>query len=484
MKSVYNTVHALRQKFLIKLFFTFLCILLAFTARAEITLPSIFNHHMVLQQQSKVAVWGKANAGSQVLLTTSWNKKQYSVSADVTGKFKFYVQTPGAGGPYQLAFSNGTKRLVLEDVMIGEVWLCSGQSNMAMPVAGFLNQPVNNADELLMEAENSQVRLFKVITSRSDHPSSSIKGEWKAADAASVKEFSSIGYMFAKLLQQRLKVPVGMVMAAVSATKIEAWMSEDALKEFKGKTIIKHDSSKAIQKNDPTVLFNGMINPLTGYQIKGVLWYQGEGNRSDFAIYDRLLASMIGDWRQKWGIGDWSFYYVQIAPWIYNLKSPETIPKLRENQAKATLLIPNSGMVVSADVGSAFTIHPPNKYAISKRLLYWALANTYKKPGIDYRNPTFNSLSIQKDTAIVTFNDAERGLTSYDRDVSAFELAGDDNKFYPAKAIIGPKFSGVKLFSDQVKKPRAVRYAFKEFSEGNLYSVNGLPVCPFRTDSL
>jgi sialate O-acetylesterase len=225
-----------------------------------------------------------------------------------------------------------------------------------------------------------------------------------------------------------------------------------------------------------------MINPFIGYGIKGVIWYQGEQNRVNYQIYDRLMVAMVAQWRKAWAMGDWPFYYVQIAPYTYTVKDKQGLAAyLREAQAKAMCEIPNAGMVVTTDAGSEKLIHPPDKSTVSKRLAYWALANTYGKKGISYQSPVYKSIKITGSSVFVNFDFTPNGLTAFGKDISAFELAGEDKVFYPAKARISG--NGVILESESVKLPVAARYVFKDWAVGNLYNTEGLPVTPFRTDN-
>lgn len=445
--------------------------------KANVSLPAIISNGMVLQQQANVSLWGKAKAGTKVSIVTSWNQKLYTVNSSNDGSWRLSVLTPKAGGPYKITFNDGSK-LVLEDVLIGEVWLCSGQSNMEMPVKGFGNQPVLNSNDILTDAEEPGVRLFRIEKKMSKTPQTELNAKWEHTDASTVKEFSAVGYQFARILQQRLKVPVGIIQSAYGGTDIEAWMnlkSLDGFKDFK----IPADTAKST-KNDPGILFNAMINPIVGYAIKGTIWYQGENNRFNPRSYDKKMAAMVKLWRTLWGCGEWPFYYVQIAPNVYK-DVADSIPLLYEAQSRAMALIPNSGMAVSVDAGSMKTIHPPDKTIISKRLAYWALNKTYAKTGIAYMGPVYKTLKITGRKAVLAFSEIPNGLTAYDKPLLSFEIAGNDKVFYPAEATISGKT--VVLHNDSVKSPVAVRYAFKDRSAGNLYNTEGIPAQPFRTDS-
>jgi sialate O-acetylesterase len=447
--------------------------------QAKLILPSVFSDNMVLQQKDNVPLWGRTSARNTVSITTSWNQKKYVVQADSQGAWMVKLTTPTAGGPYTITFNDGEK-LTLTNILIGEVWVCSGQSNMEMPLKGFGNQPILHSGDILLEADNPQIRMIRyeralTRTPQFDDQSTS----WQVSDAQSAREFSAVGYQFAQLLQRKLKVPVGIIMSTWGGTRIEAWMTEKSLKAFPEVSIPAVTDTSKIIKNDPTVLFNAMIYPFLGYGIRGVLWYQGEANRSNAQIYDRLMAAMVQEWRGLWH-RNFPFYYVQIAPFTYKDTTGQAC-LLREAQSRASTQIPNVGMVVTMDVGAEHSIHPPDKTTIAKRLACWALAHTYGWKGLPFASPVYQSMKIDKDTVTLTFAHAENGLTSFGRPLAAFEVAGADKVFYPATARITGK--GVVVQSAQVREPVAVRYAYKDWVVGDLYNVEGLPAVPFRTDN-
>ena len=459
----------------------FFLLLLSFSLQAycEITLPSIITSNMVLQQRTDAPLWGKATARSRVSVITSWDHKTYTTVAGADGLWKVMVKTPTAGGPYKITLSDG-KAITLDNILIGEVWLCSGQSNMEMPVKGFKNQPILGSTQLLMDADNPQIRLFRLERAQSRTPQSDCKATpWQEASGASVADFSAVGYQYAKILQEKLKVPVGVIMTTWGGTVIEAWMDQASLKSFPNIRILQPADTTKITKNEPTVLYNAMIQPLIGYGIKGVIWYQGEQNRPNPEIYDSLLITMVQEWRQLWNRGDWPFYYVQIAPYGYNDKLGPAAP-LREAQLKALPRIPNAGMVVSMDAGEQRSIHPADKAVISRRLACLALANTYGRTGIPYASPTYHDMKVEKNGIAISFDHAPNGLTSFGKPLAAFEVAGEDKVFYPANAKVTG--NGVTVWSDSVRMPVAVRYAYKDWVVGDLYNTEGLPAAPFRTD--
>lgn len=459
--------------------FTLLLVLATNIAFGRVVLPSIFSDNMVLQQRDSVLIWGKAALNKTVVITNSWNGKVYRVRANGHGHWKTRISTPKAGGPYTISFDDGEK-LVLKNILIGEVWICSGQSNMEMPLKGFGNQPILNSNDILFEADNQNIRLIRYERGLSRSPEYEGKStSWEVSSAQSAREFSAVGYQYAQLLQRKLSVPVGMIMSTWGGTKIEAWMNAQSLESFSDIKIPGIADTAKIGKNDPTVLFNAMINPFLGYGIRGVIWYQGEQNRGNPQVYDKLMIAMVNEWRSLWK-KDFPFYYVQIAPFRYkDTIGPANL--LREAQLKASTQIPNSGMVVTMDVGAENFIHPPDKTTISKRLAWMAMAKTYGMKGIACESPVYNSMTVDKDMAKISFDHADNGFTSFGKNISGFEIAGEDRKFYPANARISGKLVIVK--SEQVKNPVAVRYAFGDWVEGTLFNTEGLPASPFRTDN-
>ena len=434
---------------------------------------------MVLQQQSKVPLWGKANRTSRVTIITSWNNKLYTTTSSSDGSWKIYVETPVAGGSYTITISDGEK-LVLSGVLIGGVWVCSGQSNMEISMLGYDNQPILNSNEILMQADNSQLRLFHVQRAVSNTPLNDCEGRWQISSPETASSFSAVGFQFAQRLQQILKVPVGIIETSWGGTPIEAWMDKESLTSFPDVRVPTKNDTLKPDRLHATCLFNGMVSPIVGYGIKGFLWYQGETNVPQPSNYDKLMKSMVDEWRVLWQRDILPFYYVQIAPWVYK-SNRDSVAILREKQQKAQDEIPYSGMVVSIDKGNEFTIHPPDKTAIANRLLYWALGKTYQKKGIAFQSPLYKDLKKNGDTIIITFTNAPRGFTSNDEPINAFKIAGNDKIFHPAKAKIYK--NSIQVISDEVPKPIAVRYAFTDWVIGNLYNTEGLPVAPFRTDN-
>ncbi len=458
-------------------------IFFAATASAEVKLPAVFNDHMVLQQQSEVAVWGWAKAGSNIQIIPSWDKKKYAAKTDASGKWKTKITTPIAGGPYEITFSDGVVKK-LSNVLIGEVWLCSGQSNMEMPMKGFRGQPVSGSNDAILRSKNKNIRLFAVQRASNIEPQEDCKGQWQEASPEAVAEFSATAYYFGRMLNEITDVPVGLICVSWGGSCIQTWMSKNTATPYENVKIpVKGDSIK-VPNRTPTMLYNAMISPIISYGIKGCIWYQGETNYKDPGQYKKLFATMVNEWRSLWGGGDFPFYYVQIAPFNYvptNTKGANVNSAyLREAQLKAMDTIPSSGMAVIMDIGEEKIIHPTNKELGGKRLAYWALAKTYGIKGFAYASPTYKEMSIKDTTIILSFDNAPNGLTSFGKELSCFEIAGADKMFYPAKASLRSK--SVIVSAPQVKNPVAVRYAFKDFVVGDLFGTEGLPVSSFRTD--
>ncbi|SFH24866.1 sialate O-acetylesterase [Pedobacter insulae] len=468
-----------------KIVITVLFVCLFCEASAKVKLVSIFTDHMVLQQQSNIALWGWAKSGSTVKIVTSWNKAGYTAKADKLGKWKVKVITPKAGGPYQITFDDG-ELFTLKDVLIGEVWFCGGQSNMEMPMKGFKGQPILGSNEAILKSANKHIRLYTVPRSSvTERQENSKPSEWKVAGPESVANFSATGYYFGSLLAEMLNVPIGLINDSYGGSSVEAWMSPEILTSFpEVKVPAKTDSIKSVNQT-PTTLYNGMAYPVIGYGIRGAIWYQGESNYSRADRYLDLFPAMVSSWRQEWGLGEFPFYYAQIAPFVYNFGGDANDPKLnsaylRDAQRKALAKIPNSGMAVLMDIGDEKNIHPANKKDVGMRLAFLALAKTYGIKGFGAESPSYESTTFEGGNAIVKFDNAPNGLTSFGKDLSLFEIAGADRKFYPAKAAI--KGSSITVSSIEVKEPVAVRYAFRNFVVGDLFGNDGLPVSSFRSD--
>ena len=440
---------------------------------------------MVLQQQSNAAIWGWATAGSSVMVTTSWNKKKYSTTTGSNGKWTLKVATPAAGGPYEITISNGTA-VVLRNILIGEVWLCSGQSNMEMPMKGFKDQPVLGSNDAVFNSANPNIRLYTVPRSVQRTPQDTTKNAaWKLAAPEAVSNFSATAYYFGKILYGQLHVPIGLVNISYGGSPVEAFMNEQTLSAFPEIKIPAGNDTNKLNNKVSTVLYNGMLHPFSGYTIKGCIWYQGESNNDRPQQYETLFPAFVNQIREQSGQGDFPFYFCQIAPYnYYNYAAVNAVNNnsayLRDAQRKALTKIPNSGMAVLMDIGEEFNIHPMDKATGSKRLAYMALAKSYGKKGFAAESPAYESVSFSNGIATIKFTNAPNGLTAFGKTLSNFEIAGANKIFRPAKALISG--GTVVVSSPDVKEPVAVRYAFKDFVVGDLFSTEGFPVSSFRTD--
>ena len=460
---------------------------------AQVNLPSFFSDNMVLQQQTECNIWGTADKGKSVVVITSWDKKSYSAMVDENGEFLVKVKTPKAGGPYDITFAIATPSkpnaatsgmaydCTLHNVMIGEVWICSGQSNMEMQMKGFKQQPVEGTTEELMRCKDDQLRLFTVKRHASLTPENDVTGQWSEANSASVRDFSATAYYFGRALRTALGVPIGLISTSWGGSACEAWMKAEWLKAFpKVKQTITEEDVKKLQQRCPTALFNGQLSPLIGYGMRGAIWYQGEDNVPRYDYYAELLKTMVEGWRAEWKQGDFPFYYCQIAPYDYSLIQWEGSQYLREQQMKAEAMIPNARMAVLMDAGLEYGIHPRKKRQAGERLALLALSNTYDVKGLpDFA--IYKEVEFKNDTAVIAFDRSKEWVYfEHGPRSNNFEVAGEDRVFHPAEAWVSRNRVYVK--SNEVKKPVAVRYAWRDWAEGDLMH-DGLPVSSFRTDN-
>ncbi len=466
----------------------YLClfIFLSLSSFAQLRLSPLFTDNIVLQQAAAPALWGWTTPGKTVAINSSWNRKQYTAKAAADGKWKVLLETSAAGGPYELTVV-GDKTIRLKNVMIGEVWLCAGQSNMEMPMKGFKGQPVMGSNEAILKSINNNIRLYTVPRGSTTTPQDTSKhSDWKIAAPETVSNFSATAYFFGKDLQQLLNVPIGLINVSYGGSPAESWMDAETLKAFPEiKPPAATDSIKTPSRT-PTTLYNAMLRPVIGYGIKGFIWYQGESNYDRPDQYENLFPAMVAQWRRLWDLGEVPFYYVQIAPYNYasippyNNSGKNNSAYLRDAQRKSLRKIANSGMAVVMDVGEEKNIHPAAKKQGGERLALLALARTYGLKGFGYESPAYDTLIVANGIVEVKFSGAENWLTSYGKELMHFEIAGKNKIFYPAKAVIYR--NSVMVSSPQVREPVAVRYAFKDFVVGDLFSTEGLPVSSFRTD--
>lgn len=465
---------------------TMVLLILTFTVHAQLRIPAVFTDNMVLQQKTKAPVWGWAKAGQSVTVKGSWNGRPVATRADKNGKWKVFVETPAAGGPYRLSIE-ATKTVTLNNVMIGEVWLCAGQSNMEMPVKGFKGQPIIGSNDAILFSKNNNIRLYTVPrASTTSVQEDSKPAQWKQADPESVANFSASGYFFGKILQETLNVPIGLLCVSYGGSNVEAWMDKDVLSAYKELKVPGLNDSIKVVNRTPTTLYNAMLHPVTGYALKGCIWYQGESNYDRPDQYERLFPDFVKMLRDQWGQGSFPFYFMQIAPFNYASLPPFNVggkynsAYIRDAQRKSEALIQNSAMAVNMDNGEENSIHPMHKQEVGKRFALLALGKLYGLKGIGFQSPAYESLDIKGNMATVKFKNVESGLTTFGKGTTCFEVAGKDKVFYPAQAHVMTK--SVVLTSPMVKEPVAVRYAFKDFIVGDLFGCDGLPVSSFRTD--
>jgi len=441
---------------------------------ANIRLPAVIGSHMVLQQNSQVSIWGWCDVSEQIKLKTSWDTTTYTATGPTSAKWEIKVNTPAAGGPYQVTIE-GKNKIVLDDVLIGEVWICSGQSNMEMSMEWGLPYKDEAAS-----ATDKNIRFFNIPRATADYPQDDLKAEWVVCNPDDMKKFSALGYFFGKSLRQNLNVPVGLIESAWGGTPAEAWTPADAINS---NSVVKEAATKLtpVPWGPVTVasIYNAMIYPVTKFSIAGAIWYQGEANVSGASTYSELLSTVITAWRKSWQ-KDFPFFYVQIAPYAgYGDNSSSAF--LREAQTK-TLTITKTGMIVITDlVDNIDDIHPKMKKEVADRLANYALAETYGKKRIVHKSPLYKGMRIAKDKIWVYFDNADKGLMSKGDTLSEFFIAGNDKNFVPANAKI--ERNSVVVWNKNVKDPVAVRFAFRNAAKPNLFSKEGLPVNPFRTDN-
>lgn len=455
-----------------------------FVAQAKISLPGFFNDHMVLQQQSSPAIWGWANPNQKIMVQVGWSSKKFQTKSDAAGKWRLTIETAAAGGPYEISISD-QDRLTLTDIYLGEVWLCSGQSNMEMPMKGFKDQALLHSNDAIFQSKHPFIRFYTVPRStKATKQDSSKSANWKIAEPATVADFSATAYYFGKTLAQQLEVPIGLINISYSGTPIEAFMSPASLKAFPEIPITPSTEPKPNNKMASTV-YHGMLEPFWGFGIKGIIWYQGETNYDKPAQYEQLFKAFIQEARAVSHQPDLPFYFAQIAPFDYSVYATGGAPVinsayLREAQSKVAATVPHTGMAVLMDLGEEISIHPMDKATGGKRLAYWALADTYGMKGFAYQSPSYDSLQIKDNQLTLFFKNAPNGLTSYGKPISGFELAGADKIFYAATAkIVQGK---IVLSAKEVAKPIAARYAFRNFIAASLFSTEGFPISSFRTD--
>lgn len=484
-----------------------LCVISAFGA---VKLPALISDNMVLQQKTKVALWGWADAGEKIIITTSWDNKKTPVTANANGKWLTYVKTSSAGGPYSIRFK-ASNELSVENILLGEVWLASGQSNMEFFVAKTRSSSytgVINYEEEIKKADFKNIRQIDVANKNAGEPQEDFVGKWKVCSPQTVDTFSAVAYYFAVQIHKATGFPVGIINSTWGGTTAESWTKKEVLARDKDLAVTlnrydslvkvypealakynealetwKHDSlnkqkpTPVLRPNPdkaPVRLYNAMIAPLKPYTLKGIIWYQGESNAERAWQYRKLFPAMIQNWRDDFNNKKLPFYFVQISP--HRSQNAE----IRDAQLFAYRTVPYTGMVVTTDNGDSLDIHPRNKKLVGERLSYWALHNEYGKKDIVVSGPLYKSLKTVGNKIRIRFDYVDGGLVATEGELKEFTIAGDDKSFVPAKAVI--EGNEIVVWSDQVNKPAAVRFAWRNIPRPNLYNKAGLPASPFRTD--
>lgn len=446
---------------------------------SQVQLPSFISDNMVLKQNSEAPIWGWAEPGTRVSVTPSWSNTVYQTSADNKGEWFVKITTPAAGGPYSVIINKDT----LVNVMVGEVWICSGQSNMQWA----LNQS-ENPDEEILNANYPNIRLFYAARDNARIPNKDVYGQWDECTSKTASTFSAVAYYFGKKLLKELNIPIGLIHVSWGGSTAQAWTNPEVLKTTaEGKFYLEKFNEKIkntppgeLPRNyrDPGANYFGMIKPLIPYAISGVIWYQGENNVFEHQMYRNLFETMVGNWRSEWQLGDFPFYFVQLAPFKYSQNHVGAA--LRDAQRKS-LEITNTGMAVTLDIGNPDDIHPKNKKDVGERLSLWALAKTYGKNNLVYSGPIYKSMKVEGNKIRIGFEHVGSGLYCKGEKLTHFTIAGNDKVFHPATAVIIN--DNILVSSDAVKKPVAVRYAFENDDEPNLFNKENLPASTFRTDN-
>ena len=438
---------------------------------ANISIPEIFSDNMVLQQKSEVPLWGWAKTGETVTIKADWLDTEIIVKTGNQGTWRTTLKTPAAGGPFNIRLK-GFNEIIIENVLIGEVWLCSGQSNMEWSA----RSGITNGEDEIKNADYPQIRLFTVFQSTSPYPQNHLSGEWSVCTPETMSNFSAIGYLFARILYMELGVPVGIINTSWGGTPAESWMPEETIAND---GFLREAATK--QKPvpwgpvEPGRIFNSMVNPLIPFQIAGVLWYQGEANTVNAYAYKEMLAGLIKSWRTGWGY-DFPFYFAQIAPYKYG--KPFEGVEVRDAQRRA-LEVPNTGMIVLSDIGDTTNIHPENKQDVALRFANMALNRHYRTKQIEDSGPLYKDMVIDKNRAIISFT-YSKGLHTDGAKLTCFEIAGDNKVFYPAEAKI--KSEQVVVSSKMVKLPVKVRFAWSNTATPNLFNGANLPASCFTTE--
>jgi sialate O-acetylesterase len=441
---------------------------------AKVSLPAIWSNHMVLQQNTKVKIWGWSDPAEKISIKVGWDTTTYTVKATGMAKWETTIASPqNAGGTFTVTVSGSSNTIVIEDVLIGQVWLASGQSNMEMNINWGMKY-----EEEVKNAANNEIRFFQIPKTTAAFPMEDVKAQWVVCTPETMKNFSTAAYFFGKKVNEQLKVPVGLISSNWGGTPAEVWTPEDlvmndpALKSAAAKI-----NTAEWWPSVPGAAYNAMIAPLVNFPIAGVIWYQGESNTGTAASYQQLFTAMISSWRKKWNT-ELPFYFAQIAPYTYG--NNNICALLREAQTKSTVLA-KTGMIVTSDlVDNINDIHPKLKKEVGERLANYALADYYGKTGVAYKSPVYKSMQIEKNKIRISFSDTEKGLMIKGKTATDFFIAGADKNFLPAMVKI--EGNTVVVWNKDINSPVAVRFAFSNTAMPNLFNSEGLPVNLFRTD--
>ncbi len=463
-----------------KKFFLFCFFLTTLTCPAKlfaaIRLPPIISSGMVLQQNSQATLWGWSDPSERFTIACSWKDALDTVTAFNSGKWKAKVRTPSAGGPYTITIKGRFNTIVLDNILIGEVWICSGQSNMEMSNTQQIRDELPNS-------KNDNIRFFTVDKATSEYPQDFADGKWVSCNEETLRRFSAVGYFFGKKLNQELNVPIALIESAWSGTPVELWEPQEVIDSDpvmqEAATKIKNVSYRP---NKPGLIYNAMIYPISNFTIAGTIWYQGEGNTPRAYAYEKMFTGMIGQWRKQFE-QDFPFYYVQIAPYA-SYQTPYEAALLMEQQTRS-LSYPKTGMVVITDlVDNIKSQHPHDKLDVGLRLANIALAETYKKDisAANYKNPMYKKMEISKGKINLYFDNAPNGfmIKGKDKQPTEFFIAGADKNFLPAEVKL--EKNEIVVWNKQIPNPFAVRFSFTNIGMSNVFNKEGLPIVPFRTD--
>jgi sialate O-acetylesterase len=441
----------------------------------KIVLPSVFSDNMVLQQNSEAAIWGWAGAGENLKIVAGWNTADtVTAKAGNDAKWTATLKTVASGGPYSIQIF-GSSNVELKNVMLGEVWICSGQSNMEWSV----NSIINNGEEEAAKANHPNIRIFHIPKIGAGYPQQTCHANWSVCTPETMRSTSAVGYFFARELQQKLNVPVGIIVSAWGGSPAEVWIEKSRIENNEELYKNRYTEKYEWWPGDPGICYNSMIAPVVPFAIAGAIWYQGESNCINHKIYAPLMKMLIENWRSDFK-KEFPFYFVQIAP--FNYGESGTSEYVREQQAKTEKLVPNTGMVVVSDlVDNINDIHPRNKLDVGKRLAGFALAETYIQDVGAYKSPAFQSMQITGNEIRLCFENVLTGLKSRGKSPMQFLVAGADQKFVVASAKIDGKT--ILVSSKEITNPVAVRFCFDDTSIPDVFSSEGLPLAPFRTDS-